>query len=246
MPAGTYRARYSASNFGKAPGRCKSNPIVESYQLALWPELPRPDVVVQRSAQAAAYWHKLMHKRNFPREAPPPRLPKPLVVFDGAIHTCYGIFTVMSRNFDGLEPLEAMAGQANGLCGGAVSGGLFLSVGVHTGKVRISIELHDFAPPVDLSWDEIVEAPCNFTALPVTFRNWDGDGFGLPLDDGGEYRVRLYAKSFGKWESRFPDRTETDECYRLLLWPEARRPDAVIKETSEKAIHRHSNWTKGN
>ena len=239
--AGQYRARYSASNFGEAPGRLKDSPNTESYSLVIWPEPRRPDAVVRRTAQAAAYWHKLMHNWHFPLESSkPPRVQKPAVVFEGNIHTCYCTFTVLSRNFHYLQLHEAMAGQANGICGGAVAGGLFLTVGIHTGDVRIAVELHDYAPPIDTSWDEIVEAPCNFTSLPVWFNSWDGDGFELPLDDGGEYRARFYAKSFGKSESTWPPDWEADECYRLLLWPEAWRPDAVIKQTSDTAAHRHS------
>jgi hypothetical protein len=239
--AGQYRARYTASDFGDAPGRFKDRPIKESYSVVLWPEPPCPDSIVLRSAQAAAYWHKLMQKRHFPLEPKKlPTQPRPAVVFDSHMHTCYGIFTVLSRNCHELQPHEAMAGQANGICGGAVAGGLFLTVGLHTGNVRIAVELHDYAPPIDPSWDEIVEAPCNFTALPVCLNSWDGGGIALPLDDGGEYRARFCAKSFGKTDSQRPHGGETDECYRLFLWPEARRPDVVIKQTSEAAAYWHS------
>jgi hypothetical protein len=241
LPAGQYRARYSARNFGEAPGRLKDSPNTESYSLVLWPLVRRPDVVVRRTAQAAAYWHKLMQKRHYLLEpAKPPRVQKPAVVFDGKMHTCYRTFTVISRNFHSLQLHEAMAGQANGICGGAVAGGLFLIVGIHTGNVRIAVELHEHAPPIDASWDEIVEAPCNFTSLPVVFHSWDGDAVELPLDDGGEYRARFYAKNFGKSEEQRPPDWETDECYRLLLWPEAKRPDAVIKTTSDLAAYWHS------
>ncbi len=245
LPAGRYRASYTASNFGEAPGRCKVNPTVEHYSVVLWPEPPYPDAVVKRTAQAAAYWHKLMQKRHFPLEpVTPSTLPKPAVVYDSQMFTCYGIFTAISHNVQGLPPHEAMAGQANGICGGALPGGLFLTVGIHTGHVKIAVELHDYAPPIDTSWDEIVEAPCNFTSLPVSFNSWDGDGLYLPLDDGGEYRARFCAKSFGKTDQLLPHGGETDECYRLLLWPEAWRPDAVLKQTSDTAAYWHSAWKR--
>ena len=240
LPAGQYRARYTAGDFGDAPGRFKDRPITESYCVVLWPEPPRPDAVIRRTTQAAAYWHKLMQARHFPFEPPkPPTVAKPAVVFDSEMFTCYGIFTVVSTNCHELQPHEAMVGQANGLCGGAVAGGLFLTVGLHTGNVRIAVELHDTAPPLDQWWDEIVEAPCNFTALPVYLNSWDGGGIPLPLDDGGQYRARFCAKSFGKTDSLRPHGGETDECYRLFLWPEAWRPDAVVKQTSDRTAHRH-------
>src|SRR5437763_1575686 len=52
---------------------------------------------------------------------------------------------------------DSLGGQRNGLCGAAVPGSLFLNTGLHTGEVGFVIEYHDTPPPLDESWEEIVE-----------------------------------------------------------------------------------------
>jgi hypothetical protein len=56
------------------------------------------------------------------------------IVFDQAIHVHYWQFYVESRTDDFFEGLtDSRGGQANGLCGAAVPGLLFLTTGLHTG-----------------------------------------------------------------------------------------------------------------
>jgi hypothetical protein len=50
------------------------------------------------------------------------------------------------------------AGHLHASCGAAVAGALFLSTGLHSGKVGFTVELHDSRPPVDESWERVVEA----------------------------------------------------------------------------------------
>jgi hypothetical protein len=62
------------------------------------------------------------------------------IVFDQEIH--YGQFYVESRTdefFAGLT--ESLGGQANGLCGAAVPGLLFLTTGLHTGHTSVTVEM---------------------------------------------------------------------------------------------------------
>ena len=59
------------------------------------------------------------------------------IVFDQEIHVHYGQFYVESRTDDFFEGLtESRGGQANGLCGAAVPGLLFLTTGLHTGRTQ--------------------------------------------------------------------------------------------------------------
>lgn len=63
---------------------------------------------------------------------------------------------------------ECFAGQADGLCGAAAPGFLFLVIGLRTGDVGFVVELHDETPPLDDGWEEIVEVsfrPAGRTAL---------------------------------------------------------------------------------
>ncbi|HZX04104.1 hypothetical protein [Kribbella sp.] len=54
---------------------------------------------------------------------------------------------------------ECFAGQQNGLCGAASPGRLFLITGLHTGEVGFTVELYDDVPPLDDTWEEVVETP---------------------------------------------------------------------------------------
>jgi hypothetical protein len=59
LPAGTYRIRYCANNFGQAPegnGEEEEN-CVESYMLSFWPSAIVPDSVVKQTSEHAAYWN---------------------------------------------------------------------------------------------------------------------------------------------------------------------------------------------
>lgn len=134
-------------------------------------------------------------------------------------------------------PDEASKNHVNGLCGGAVPDGLFLTVGIHTGNVLITVAIHNTAPPVDDAWDEIVEASCSFSTTPIYLYGWAGDSSqALPLH-AGSYRARFCAKAFGVTEDTGDD--ESGECYLLMFWPEAPHPDTILKQTSPNAIYWH-------
>ena len=62
------------------------------------------------------------------------------IVFDQQIHVYYWQFYVESRTDGFFELTESLGGQANGLCGAAVPGLLFLTTGLHTGRTRVTVE----------------------------------------------------------------------------------------------------------
>ena len=80
------------------------------------------------------------------------------ILFQGDVRVSYRQLYV--QNSDPLPegfPDGAWAGQENGLCGAAYPGLLFLTTGLHTGNVGFTVESHDQTPPIDDSWEEIVE-----------------------------------------------------------------------------------------
>lgn len=159
------------------------------------------------------------------------------IVFSGTMLTSYRQMYVMSTVCDDLMPDEASKNHVNGLCGGAVTDGLFLTVGIHTGEVSMTVAIHDSAPPLDDAWDEIVEASCSFSETPIFLYGWGGDSAAeLPLQ-AVQYRARFCAKAFGATEDNGDD--ESGECYLLMFWPGAPRPDAILKQTSPNAIYWH-------
>jgi hypothetical protein len=72
------------------------------------------------------------------------------ILFDGEAHTDYSQIHVMSGPETEGDLTTAFAGQRNGLCGGGPSPGfLYLVTGLYYGRVGLTVELHDEAPPVD-------------------------------------------------------------------------------------------------
>jgi hypothetical protein len=165
----------------------------------------------------------------------------PLTVLDGRLLVHYGQAYVFSPECDMVAPEDAFADQRNGLCGAAVSGGMFLTTGLHTGYVKLLVQVHNAAPDVDDTWDEIVEASWRLASAPAVLKDWEGGLVcELPLKPG-TYRVRYSARRFGEDPEDEDDRPEPIESYMLELWPAPPSEDAVIKQTSEHAAY----WNAG-
>jgi hypothetical protein len=170
----------------------------------------------------------------------------PFTAFDGKLMVCYGQAYVLSPECEMLMPEDAFAGQRNGLCGAAVSGSLFLVTGLHTGYVNLQVQVHHAAPPVDESWEEIVEVSWSLNAGPAVLQDWNAEALcEIPLERGA-YRVRYAARRFGEAEPA-DDEEESDEAaiesYSLSFWPALRMDDAVLKQTSPHAAYwNDSGW----
>jgi hypothetical protein len=138
------------------------------------------------------------------------------------------------------DPREARAGQRNGLCGAAVPGALYLVTGLHTGMVGITIELHEQAPPVDESWEEVVEVSFRPSAPPALV-GWGGEDH-WPLDLAvTDYRVRYSGTGLDQahaQDTRTWGEPEVDR-YLLQFWPAPPAPDQVIRQTSAQAAYWH-------
>ena len=144
------------------------------------------------------------------------------VVFSGTLRTSYSQLCLLSGVRTGeMLPDNAFIGQLNGILGGAFPGGLFLYIGVNTGLVHITVEVHPSAPPVDESWEEIVEASCLLSGPPVSLDGWDMSYVTLPPLLAGQYRARLSATGFKKSDSARVFGDPSVEQYALLLWPAA-------------------------
>lgn len=160
-------------------------------------------------------------------------------LFDGRLHVHYGQAYVAAGDVRAELP-EAFAGQENGLCGAAVPGVLFLITGLHTGHVGFAVEAHDRPPPVDGSWEEVVEASFAVTTPAVALVEWAGGG-GSRLDIGvGDWRARYCARGMDEaHDETLPDGDPPIDHYLLQLWPAAPAPDRVVKRTSRNAAYWH-------
>ena len=114
------------------------------------------------------------------------------IVFDQEIHVYYGQFYVVGQTapFE-TEMNDSFSGQANGLCGGAVPGFLFLITGLHTGRTSVTIEVLDAPAPIGDEWEDVVEASFRPETANVELNEWGG-GARWPLAQI-DYRVRYSA-----------------------------------------------------
>ena len=133
------------------------------------------------------------------------------------------------------------AGQANGLLGVRQPGVLFVTTGLHTGDVGLTVELVAEEPPVDDAWEDVVEASWRVSDGDVAVVEWAGEDrhpVDLPV---AWYRVRLSAR--GLDDARAVDTSEASappvDEYLLTFWPAPPAPDAVVRTTSESAAYWH-------
>jgi hypothetical protein len=165
-----------------------------------------------------------------------------IVALDAPRWVHYGQIYVTSPGCADVTPDDAFANHQNGLCGTGVAGGVFLVTGLHTGYVHFRVEIHSTAPPIEPEWEEIVESSCVFSRVPVFLEEWAGENkCELPLAEG-TYRVRYCAMKFGEApEGNGEDGEQLVEHYVLHFWPAPHHPDAVVKQTSQKAAY----WNGG-
>ena len=139
------------------------------------------------------------------------------------------------------EPDECFGGQQNGLCGAVVPGAMFLITGLHTGTVGFSVELYDDEPPLDETWEEIVEASFRPVGEKVALAGWGGE-WQTPLDlRTVDYRVRYCGTGMDaayEADTGLRDEPAADR-YVLQFWPAPPAPDRVVKVTSKIAAYWH-------
>ncbi|MFF4237580.1 hypothetical protein ACFYYL_17040 [Actinomadura geliboluensis] len=106
--------------------------------------------------------------------------------------------------------------------------------GAHTGDVHVTLDVRAHSPeqfPPTEEWDEVVEASFASSTGSLAF-NWDPEYPDLDLGNPGSYRVRVHARGrerAGRHSGVTP--VEDAEQVLLVLWPEAERPEEVIKTT---------------
>src|SRR5206468_3050294 len=123
--------------------------------------------------------------------------------------------------------------------GAASPGRLWLTTGLHTGEVRLRIQLHDGEPRLDDSWEEIVEASFTPATAAVGLYPW-GSNEPVPLAiDPVSHRVRYSATAMDA--ARAQDTLLAGEspidAYALDFWPRPPAPDRVVKQTSAVAAY---------
>lgn len=162
------------------------------------------------------------------------------ILHSGPVHVHYGQIYARSPGCADILLETAFRGQANGLCGAGVAGGLLLMCGLHTGLVDLEVIAFDSEPPLEAAWPEVVEATFRFTGGPVVLEDWDGNAIcTLPIDREG-YMVRWCAQRFGEAEaSGHEDDAEPYESYALQLWPSSAPVERIVRQGSEHTAYWH-------
>lgn len=166
-------------------------------------------------------------------------------LFSGLLNVQYGQFYLEAgTRFDG-DMARCFKGQRNGLMGARVPGFLFATTGLHTGIVGVTVLLEEAEPPVDDSWDEIVEISLQASGREVALLEWASDE-PVPLAVmAGPYRVRYSARAMDEAaEADTNEGPDPIDTYQIALWPAAPARDRVIKQTSETAQYWHD-WVRG-
>ncbi|MBU2669300.1 hypothetical protein KOI35_37890 [Actinoplanes bogorensis] len=176
-------------------------------------------------------------------------------LYDGPVFIAYGQAYVQGPPVSAMD--VAFAGQANGLCGAAFPGALFLVTGTRDGDVRFTVELHDAEPPpAGPEWQEVVEVSFRPTTETVDLVPWADAAvatlFRFPGDGPATtYRVRYCATAMDEgndpWGGHDPDDDPADlfddrpDRYQLLFWPSPGEPapDVIVRQTSEIAAYWH-------
>ena len=169
------------------------------------------------------------------------------VIFDATFPVHYGQAYVLSPPVDVNSDLEpAFVGQENGLLGAAVPGQLWLTTGLHTGRVGLRIEVFDAEPPLGSSWEEIVEVSYLPSSTGAALTGWGGEAEPVPLGlEVASHRVRLCASKMDEARQRdtILDGEDVIDRYQLALWKSDPRPDRVIRQTSATAAYWHT-WAQ--
>ncbi|MEU8034588.1 hypothetical protein AB0C13_39565, partial [Streptomyces sp. NPDC049099] len=161
---------------------------------------------------------------------------------EGEVHVHYGqLYVESDPDSYGPDLAEAFAGQSSGLCGAAIPGTLWLTTGLHTGDVGFTVEVHDHAPPLDPSWEDVVEVSFRPVSDSTALVLWGGEGsWELGLEET-DYRVRYCAQGMDaahEEDTRLRDEPQLDR-YLLQFWPAPPLPDRVVKQTSGMAAYWH-------
>jgi hypothetical protein len=119
----------------------------------------------------------------------------------------------------------------NGLVAGQ-RGAALIATGIHTGKVRVSVEVIQRPPahPDTGGWDEVAEVSMEaLTSLLVLRGPVSASALTVSLPGPGHYRARVHAR--GRDASIDGVALEPAEEYRIILWPAPPGPAAQYKLT---------------
>jgi hypothetical protein len=161
-------------------------------------------------------------------------------VFSGPLSVYYHQAYLLPVPLEIPDLRACFRGQANGLCGAALPGKLFLLTGLHTGYVDFTVDILDRAPALDDMWEEAVEVPFFVARSDLALVEWAGEAsYPISLPQGN-YRARYCAKGMQlAWDETNPSDRDFIDSYSLTFWPAPPVADSVLTTTTEAAAYLH-------
>ncbi|MER5472620.1 hypothetical protein ABZX90_41920 [Streptomyces sp. NPDC002935] len=140
----------------------------------------------------------------------------------------YHLFQITDPQGPVADDLDA---TRNGLVS-AVGGVIEVATGVHTGNVRVTVELYSQQPGPVAGWEEVAEMPCHSPSGAVLVTLMTDDPADLPSlasRGPGPYRLRVHALG----RDTVVDQTTDDvvESYLIQSWPAAHQDALLVKAT---------------
>ncbi|WP_406368229.1 hypothetical protein OG788_46835 [Streptomyces sp. NBC_00647] len=140
----------------------------------------------------------------------------------------YHLFQITDPQGPVADDLDA---TQNGLVS-AVGGAIEVATGIHTGNVRVTVELYSQQPGPIAGWEEIAEMPCHSPSGEVLVTPMMEDLADLPsLASQGPGRYRLRVHALGR-DTAVDDTTDDIvESYLIQSWPAAHQDALLVKAT---------------
>lgn len=165
------------------------------------------------------------------------------VLLDRTVITDYGQFSLEwgENMWDG-DVERFFAGQQNGWVAAAVPDVAHVVLARRSGGSSVRIELSTDEPPLDDSWEDIVEVSIVIPeGAGVRWTTWGGmDGASIEIP-GGSYRLRANAR--GRDAGRAGEfKPEVIDFYLLQLWPAPSALDSIVRVGSDNAMHWIEEW----
>lgn len=153
------------------------------------------------------------------------------VLLDTPIHVHYGYLS-LGQSDDAADLDDAYRGQVNSLCGASAPGALFMKTGLHTGEIRVRIELHTDEPDLDDRWQDVVEVLYSTRSDDLVLAAFDSQEGPVDLPPG-VYRARYCAHDFqqGRDLDTAAGGSGPDD-YLLQFWP-ATGVDRVVRQDGQ-------------
>lgn len=154
---------------------------------------------------------------------------EPALTRTALVHAEYHLFQITDPEGPVADDLDV---SHNGLVA-ATDGAIEVSTGIHTGNVRVTVELHAQRPEPAADWEEVAEISCQSRSGEVLVAPLMDDPVDLPSlasQGPGPYQLRVHARG----RDTAVDQAVVDEAvesYLLQSWPAPHQDALLVRAT---------------